>query len=481
MNDILGPPPPADYREQLRWEHTRLRRRMLYSQYEGDLEGRMRAALGNVRTEVWRPLDLTGNPYLSIWSQVSALYTVPPIVTTSPGGERVVDVAHAAGLWPLMQRVQRDCLGLREMLVRVTASEAGDATYRPVFPDLVSARSVAMAPGVPVAIRESVHGEGGWETHDLSVEGPGSPYYVVRDRDGVDVTERVLGRRYDGDAYPYRRRDGTPVLPYQLYHAAETGQLWDAWTMREVVEGSLMLGIYLTYYGHVLRHAAWSQRYLLGALPSGADVVDGEGGEGATARADIVADPSMVMQLVPDPGSGGQPLVGQWSSPADPEAILRSIAMYERRILTLAGVSAPDVTRQEADIRSGYSLAVSRESAREAQRVYEPQFRRGDAGLLALTAAVVNSATGSALPEEPWAYRLEYRGLPRTAAELKLQAEEIAARRAAGMLGPISAYQEMHPELPRAEAVARLVQVAGEAAELAAASGVPVPTPVEGA
>ena len=47
----------------------------------------------------------------------------------------------------------------------------------------------------------------------------------------------------------------------------------------------------------------------------------------------------------------GQATVGQWTSPADPEALLRSVAMYEKRILTLAGLQPPD------KIKKGDALA----------------------------------------------------------------------------------------------------------------------------
>jgi hypothetical protein len=361
--------------------------------------------------------------------------------------------------------VQRDTLAFREMLIRVSASPAGELTYRPVFPDLVEAWSDPSTPGVPYRVREAVASPRyGWEIHDLDLSGPS---YRVTSRDGQDITEAVLGGNFDGAAYPYRLADGTPILPYTLYHAAETGCLWDAYTMREVVEGSLMLGVYLTFYGHILRHASWPQRYIVGASPMGAEVVDGDGGESAVARREVTADPAVVIEMAPDPNFSGQPIIGQWTTSADPEAVLRSIAMYERRVLTLAGVTAPDVTRTDSDIRSGYSLAVSRESIREAQRAFEPQFRRGDLSTLALSAALLNRATGSSYPESPDAYRIAYRGLPRSPQEMAAQLADLTARQAAGMIGPISAYMELHPDASRADAVIALTLAATERAEVA--------------
>jgi hypothetical protein len=453
--------------EARRVEHSRKRRRMLYGAHDVDLDRLLRQAVGNVRAEAWRPIDLSANPYLSIWSQLAVLYAEAPLVVTEPGAEGVAEALAAAGYWQAMMRVQRDALAMREMLVRIDATEDGRVVARPVYPDMVEARCDPADPSRLVSVLEWVQRDGQWLAHECSIDGE-VPRYTVTTRSGDAVTRQVLGQDYAGDAYPYRLEDGAPIVPYVLYHAAETGCLFDPYTMREVVEGSLMLGVYLTYFGHVLRSASWPQRYAIGAQVLGADAVDADGNVQA-GRREVVTDPATLVEMVVDPAYTGQPLVGQWQTSADPEKVLTAVAMYERRVLTLAGVQAPDVTRQDADIRSGYSLAVSRESAREAQRVYEPQFRRGDCAALAMAAALLNRATGSAYPESPAAYRVTYRGLPRSPAELMAQVSEIKARVDAGLLGPVSAYIEIHPGTPREEAVDAVARARMEGAEVSAA------------
>ena len=157
--------------------------------------------------------------------------------------------------------------------------------------------------------------------------------------------------------------------------------------------------------------------------------------------------------------------------------------MYEKRILTLAGLQPPDVTRQEADIRSGYSLAVARDSVREFQRTFEPQFRKGDSLTLALIATLLNRATGTSYSEEPRDYRVQYRGLPRSPAEQAAQLTELSARMAAGLVGPVSAYMEIHPGVMRDEALNAIAHGRLEEAEVAAlvASLSGTFTPQEGA
>jgi hypothetical protein len=143
--------------------------------------------------------------------------------------------------------------------------------------------------------------------------------------------------------------------------------------------------------------------------------------------------------------------------------------MYERRILTLAGIQSPDVTRQDADIRSGYSLAVSREQVRTLQRVYEPQFRRGDLQLCAVSATLLNRANGTHYAEEPSAYRITYKGLPKSPGERMAELAEIKARTDAGLVGPVTAYQELNPGTPFAEAFTRVVDARLEASAVDAA------------
>ena len=474
------PPIPKDTDEQMRVEHTRLRRRLLYSQFQTDLDSRIRQAVGNVKADAWKPLDLTANPYLSIWQQTAVLYDVAPEVVTVAGSEPVLSALTESGAWALMQRVQRDTLGLREMLLRVSASEAGDLVVRPVFPDMVQVEVDPSDPGRPVKIKEWLFDPThGWVRHVYDVRDPAAPLYAVFTAGGVDVSALVLGGNFTGTAYPFRLADGAPILPWVLYHASETGCVWDCYTMREVVEGSLMLGVYLTFFGHVLRDASWPQRYVIGARVLGADTVDGEGNVLA-GRREVVTDPATLLEMEMDPTFTGQPLVGQWNASADPEKLLTSISMYERRILTLAGIQAPDVTRTDSDIRSGYSLAVSREQVRTLQRVYEPQFRRGDLQLLSIAAALLNRATGSAYAEDASAYRITYQGLPKSPQEVLAELTEIKARTDAGLLGPVTAYQELNPGTPWPEAFERVVAARMESAavdaEVAARGATPAAT-----
>lgn len=457
-------PLPSNGREAERLDHIRLRRDLLYSRQEPHIRKRIRAQFGRGRAPVIGRPDLTANPYTSLWNQVAVLYADQPEVTVPAGSQVVTQGLAEIGFFALMQRVSRDTLALREMLVRLDIDEGTKRlTVRPVFPDMVEAWSNPRSPSVPVRIRETVHHPTfGWITHDLSIEVEGAPFYKVVGRDGGDITVDVLGETYQGADYPYLDSEGVPYLPYVLYHAAETGFLFDSFTHSEIVEGSLNIGVLLTFYQHVVRNAAWAQRVTINLVPIGGATA-GTDTSSDGPRTEMIADPGTALQFRTADG-GTQGSIGQWQSPIDPEALLRSIAMYERRIIAAANVQPPDVTRQEADVRSGYSLAVQRDSIREAQRGYEPMFRRGDQEVHRIAACLLNRVNdgATAYDENAAAYRIAYRGLPKSPQEVQAELALLKAELEAGHVGPVTGYRRLHPNASPEEATLALAEAATE-------------------
>ena len=135
---IKTPPIPTGGPDEMaRVSHTRLRRRLLYSEFEGDLRARLKTNIGGVRQAAWGTPDLTANPYLTMWSGASALYDEEPIVRAPQGSGALFDTVAETGFFAQQQRVMRDTLALREMAVRVDIHGDGALTFRPVFPDML--------------------------------------------------------------------------------------------------------------------------------------------------------------------------------------------------------------------------------------------------------------------------------------------------------------------------------------------------------
>ena len=462
---------PHDPVDAVRWEHTRLRRRLLYGAWREDLDKRIALAVGAMRREAWGIPDLSSNVFRSAVSSLAVLYDRRPKISHNDqqSADNLAGYVVDAGLWPLMQRVQRDTLGLREMFVRIDVfapaqpGARAEVVYRPVPPDMVIAEASPENPDEPIEfkelrLREDAAGRKRWTWDYFSIEADEEPSYRILsagENAGEDLSAEYLGvpGGLIGDAYPYRYADGTPFLPIVLYHAAKTGLLFDPFEAAELVEGSLNVAVLWTFFGHTVRSASWPQRYAVGVRVPSASV----GGEmETTIRESVVSDPSTVLLFEPS-DEGVMPQISQWASGADPEALQAAIGLYERRIAAFAGLSPADVQRVAGDPRSGFALAISREGAREAQKRFEPVFQPVDEELLSKTAALINRAAGDQLLE--FGYRVAYESLPPSAEERQGEREHIIGLIDAGLLDRVEAYRMLHPGLSRMDAERALVEI----------------------
>jgi hypothetical protein len=378
--DVMMIPMPWDLDDVMRIEHSRLRRRMLYGEWRQDADAEIAREIGHVRKDAWGSADLSANPFRASSAELSTLYDEPPTITGDELEATALTMAvEGAGLWQLMQRAQRDCIGMREVLLLPTIGAKG-LMIRVVPPDLVSAEASPDEPDVPTLLAELVMRDGryGYDVYDIRGE---EPVFYHAD----DQRRPIDGTRIAGEAYTWRYLDGTPYIPHTLYHATRTGQLFDAFEGIELVTGTLRLAVHYTYYGHVIKNAAWAQRWAANARPAGG----GYDGEGVTARSSVVSDPATVLLL--EPIEEGQPVqVGQFISPVDPQVVLEAILAYERRLMAMASLSPADAQRVAGDPRSGFALAINSERKTLDQRRFAPSFRRGDQELLNKIAAMLD-------------------------------------------------------------------------------------------
>lgn len=455
------PPLPRDPAEAQRVEHTRFRRRVLYSMHAQDVRTRLIRSIGSTRTGAWGEPDMTSNPAWYTMSQLAALYREIPEVTPPAGGEDVAAAVAEAGWWQLAQRNQRDCIGLNDHFVHVRLDDDGAPTFRLVPPDMVEVAASPLSPAQPYCIKEWMRDPDDTQRWVQVTTDARSRSMFALDASGVDVTERVLGSSsLSGDAYPYIVA-GKPVLPYIAYHAAASGYALDPYSGREVFEGTIQLGVFYSFFAHILRNAAWGQRWILNAQPAGGDMDE------SGRRKEVISDPATLLVLQQLEEGGTAPAqVGQFSPSIDPDKILGSIERYERRLTEMA-LSNVGVSRRESDVRSAMSLAVSRESQREAQRAYEPMFRRSDIHLLQLVAGLMGA------PTDGW--RIVYKSLPRDPAELQAEMVLLNEKMDAGLLDKVSAYQQLHPGMTVAEARSAVAEIARVNASLAPAPSIPAP------
>jgi hypothetical protein len=470
--DIALPPVPTAPSEAVRWDHSRLRRRMLTGAWLPDLVSRLVLEVGTVRQDAWGVPKITANPFAVICRELSALYANTPEVRAAKGDiiyGPLADAIDASGLWAKMPRFQSNVIGVREYLWRLTATADGHIQYRPVAPDFVVAESSCDDPSRPILIKELRYRAGiGWCWDVLDISDPAYPVYRVETASkGVNVSEAVLGGSYSGEAYPYRKQDGTPVLPYVLYSADSLGDcLWHWQDGIETVEACLDLAVNYTFLGHVLRDASFPQRYAVGVRVAGLGVA---GPDSGNVRQEIVTDPATLLMLEQMDG-GGTVLVSQWQPGGDVEKMDGVISSLANRIAIEAGLPPSDIQRLGGTARSGYAISLTNEGKRVAARRYAPVFRKSDEELISLTAVLLNRATGSNILES--GYRVIYRDLPLSPDELRERRTNIVELMGAGLLSPVDAYAELHPGMTREQAQADLLRIRQERALFSSPTGI---------
>lgn len=482
--DPHRPPVPNSPPDAARWRHTRMRRRLLDGDWLDDLVHRLQEDVGTVRREAWGVPKLTSNPFGVMCRELSALYSVAPQVF-GPGGVPILGnlerAVRKSGLWSAMTEFQARVLGCREYLMRVAAQDdgrGGRVHYRPVPPDMVLAASTADEPDEPVRIQELRWREGyGWAWDILDVSDPALPVYRVETWKGEDISEPILGGRFEGEAYPYQDDRRAPILPYVLYHAGGLrDRLWDWLRGVETVEATLDLAVLYTFLGHVMRDCSWPQRYVVNAQPMGMDT---ESAGEAGARAGVVTDPATLLPLLQVADTSGQVLVGQWQSGADPEKLEAVISAMANRIAVDAGLPPSDIQRLGGTARSGYAIALSNEGKRVAARRYAPLFSRFDERLMATTATLLNRAVPeSALPEG--GYSVLYQDLPLSPEEMQARRQDVMERLEKQLMSPSDALMELHPGMTRDQAVTELGRIHAEhmaMRALAMPSAPPAPMP----
>jgi hypothetical protein len=437
------------------------------------LEDRLQEQLGSTRRQAWGRPDLSANPFKVVATELSTLYDADPDVRHNRAGDvsGFTDLVSRAALWPQMSRFQSMVIALREMWMRIDV-EDGRLIYRPVPPDMTVAESDPSRPTIPTAYAEvrlrHVRGETVWAWDVMDIRDPANPSYTVRlatddAKFGEDVTEEVLGARFDGSAYPYRRNPvgnetlGAPILPVVLYHASLYGdRLFDAFNGVELYEGSLSLALYYSYLGHCLRDASFPQRYAIGVRIAGSDMVDG-GTRGQ--RVEVITDPTTILML--DAAMEQQPQVGQFEAGADVEKLEATIAAIAHRLATDAGLSPSELQRTSGSAKSGYAISLSQDGKRTAQRRYVMQFKDSDERLMAVSATLYNRAMGTQFPEGGWS--VLYREIPLSPEELSSRREHVLAMQEAGLMTRLEALRYFG-SLSEADAKAALAAIDAEKA-----------------
>ena len=427
--------------DRARMQESAKRRRLLEGVWEQDLIEAMSQYISAEQLAAWGRPSLSANTFRSVCTQLAVLYQQPPVLDHSDptSAQRIRDITDASGCWSEAPQFQRLVIGQRECFRRLDWSN-GRLQVRIVPVDLVTAESSPDRPSEPHTVHEyrarELDGEEILTRDVLSIHG--EPVYRIETADGrQDLTERFLGQSYSGAAYPYRDRDGVPVLPYVLTHAVPTGKLFDAYEGSELVSGTLTVAALFVHWRHVVFDASWPQRYAINAVPSGL-TADPTKEEHATF---IPTDPASLLLLEPrNPDS--PTTVGQFQPGGDPVTVGDAIHSYAAALAGEFDLTPADIARSHADSRSGYAIHVIRDSQRQASKRYETGHRAGDLQLLRIAAILHNRFSGEPEIAED-GYSIRYQPIPLSVEERKTRIEEYKVRAELGTASVVQFLSEM--------------------------------------
>ena len=473
-----APPAPGNPDEARRVEHTRHRYAMMEGRWLPLLEARLEQQIGSVRRAAWGIGDITQCMMRTTSIELATLYDAEPDVrhsqiAPSANLDRLIGSSGSiarSGLWSQMTRFQALTIALREMWMRVEVVD-GRIVYRPVPPHMTFAEADASKPTVPVMfgeLRLRLIGDAYVWTFDVwDIRDPEFPTYRVFEaldgwKFGRNLTVELHGATYDGADYPaaWRRQNGTPVIPAQLYHASTYGdRLFDPFANIELYEATLNLGVLYSYLNHAIRDASHPQRYAVGVRVAGMDAVD----LGSRAsRSEVTTDPATILMFDPI-GETTQPMLGQYQAGSDVEKLESVIAAIAHRAATDAGLAPSELQRTSGSARSGYAISLSQEGKRSAQRKYVLQFAQADEALIGLSAILWNrwSEANSAPTNYPeGGYSISYSSIPLSADELTARREHVLAMLEAGLMDQVEALRFVGG-LTEQDAVARLAEIKG--------------------
>lgn len=451
---------PEDYEDQERWREQAQRRRLLEGKHKVDVQT---AIENQFAQEIAAGLeidpDLSRNPYRLIFQQLNVAYLEPPDVSVTGQDDADLSPIITPKLWAQQQKTSLFALAMGESLVRVDWKHwagATEASYRIVAPDTVVIEAMPDEPDQPGKVEELRWRGEAWTWEVWDVRDPSKPVFRIDEVDDnnerTEATAKYAPDLAAENAYPYRATDGTPILPYVLYHKSVGSRLWNWTEGTELTNGSLRLGALWTHWNDGFLNAAHPQRWALD--------VDTQAGVTRTiagTAVDVVpVDRKSVLKFASKGPAGGS--LGQFSAAMDVLSSAEALKLYEQGLAVYAGLNPADL--QVTQGQSGYAIVVSRAGQRRQQKLVEVSYRMADQMLLAKAAQLANVYANAGLSENPRDYQIHYRALQPSTAELKEQAEIIEKELAMGMISQIDALRQMHPEIESDEdALERLLKV----------------------
>jgi len=438
----------GDLSRSPRVQEQLLRDRLLRGQHEPDVEREIQKDYApEIAAELQINPDVSDNLFLMTMNQLAVSYDHTPTVQA----EGITDADDLAPiippkLWPLCQ--ERDLVqrGIRECFMRVdwSTEEGTEAvSYRVVSPGyVIKAEANASQPDRPVCLTEyrlrMRDGEQRETFETWDIRDPAAPVFMIEeeiDGERVDMTATYT----DSDEYPYTDEDGSPILPYVLYHARLQDRLFDFMSGVELVRGTLRLCVGWTSWWDSYNNAASPQRITIDLQPPAGTARTLAGSQNVET---ITTSPKTILKFESTRDSAGR--IDTYPPGMAPMEGVEALRAYGERLAVYAGLNPGDLIASGSP-QSGISIVVSRDGQRRAQQKAEPVNRDGDAQLLATAARLANAYGGASLPTDERAYSIQYAQLGLSQQERKIQIENLQNETALGLVSRVTMARRLNP------------------------------------
>lgn len=492
-----------DDANQQRSEYQQVRYAILTENFDREMVDWIAQSAGEDVAQLWGIPDTALNPLASGTRQLvtPGLYGHRPALLVPTGGGD--ELAGPGGLmdrcryWSRAQWVQYLAVGMGIVFRRLGAvveragTDAAEVrlTDRIVLPQNVITWATVDEPTRVLGLWElrvrTRYGPGGtaetfyawdqWQIDPLTGEGSlrvvrcgydGTPGKQPEDDVSGDflVAQDGTPGALTGPRYQWRRPDGRAFLPWVVYRAVDTGEVWPTWR-RGMHRGTLRACALWTYTARTALHATAEHTILTGpdteSMPVDTRRGDGDQQQGAPPLSSFQVTPGMITIL---PMADGKTMQSVSIGPGANLPNLSAFANTYQMLLSIADGQAPsDASRQSANPTSGAALEISARSRREFSAQVMPLFRESDEEAIAIYAWTL---TALGMPTTANGYSLTYHVIPLTPTEQDDLRKQLEWEEARGQVSPIDSNIRLYPGRTRKQAEAAIIEARVDAAAL---------------
>lgn len=465
-------PPPTEMfpvHERARVTLTSQRYALAMEDVDELLDGYMRDHVGIGRLSRWGPPNTAFNALSSICHALSTPghYSQAPDILGASASE-LAEVMEM--VWSQHQWAEYLTYALGASAVLVESDGAGVAA-RVVPPHHLWATTKPGRPGEVQVMRHlqvrEIRGELRYTWDVWDIRDPEAPTFrvMLAAGDGA-MGEEVTGEVFPaGDldalaAYPWRRPDGSPYMPWSIHRSWDVGDLWNWQRGRGVARGTLHVMMLWSAADRCALNATGKVTLVFGGTPLGVEQRRGPY-PGETAMT-LDVDPGDMVFIAPMEG-GGQMSATEIGEVETLPALMEYVRMAAGQLATDIGITPSDSMAKSAGPESGEAISLRNATKRLEQRRRNPLCRVADLATLRHVC---------------WLLGLDDAGLGVVYHEIPLSPEEereartsMEWERTQGMVSSVDLLMMRRPGMQREQAVAELRRVRAEERALSADGG----------